>query len=111
MDDKKLSLICLAIVALGLVLFAATYHEEFEKKTLTQMLNEDGTKGMVFGRIDYVINSFPSTQLILSDGNKALVFYPKESDLNKNDFVYVYAQTETHEGKRQLFAYKVVKDQ
>ena len=38
------------------------------------------------------------------------MFDTKETDFNKNDFVFVYAQTETHEGKRQLFAYKVVKD-
>ena len=110
MNDKKLALICLVIVVIGLGLFALTYREEFEKKTITQMLQEDSTKGMIFGKIDYVISNFPSTQLILNDGNKSLVFYPKETDFNKNDFVFVYAQTETHEGKRQLFAYKVVKD-
>jgi len=109
MDDKKLSKICLAITLCGMILLGLTYHEEFEKKTIYEVTQKEGTKGLVYGRIEYVIKNSPSTQFILTDGNKILVFYPRESDYNKNDFVYVYAESQTSGGKKELYAYKVVK--
>jgi len=110
MDDKKLSLICLAITLIGIMGFFLTYRNEFEETNIGALLEKEGNEGVVFGRIEYVIKNYPSTMFILTDGNSAIVYYPKETDLNKNDFVKVYAKSEYHSDKKELYAYKVIKD-
>ena len=110
MDDKMLSRICLAVTLTGMVGLALTYRNEFEETSIGELLETKEGKGIVFGRIEHVIRGYPSTMFVLYDGNRATVYYPRESDLNKNDFVHVYAQSEEHSGKKELYAYKVIRD-
>jgi hypothetical protein len=110
MDDKRLSLICLAVVLAGIAGFFLTYRDEFGETSIGALLEKEGNTGIVFGRIDYVIKNYPSTIFILTDGNKATVYYPKETDLNRNDFVRVYAQSEYHSDAKEIYAYKVIRD-
>jgi hypothetical protein len=114
MDDKTISRICLAVTIFGILLFALTYEEEFTKKSIAQINSKEGEKGIVFGRIDYVIKSYPVTLFILTDGNKATIYYPKATTLKTNDFVTVYIENKIEEldepKTNTLFAHKVVKE-
>jgi hypothetical protein len=108
MDDKTISKISLVIVTIGILVFVATHQEEFPKKTIGE-LDKVGEKGVIIGRIEYVIKNDPITMFILTDGNKALVYYPKITDLNKNNIVKVYSENEeTKTNQKKIFAHKVV---
>ncbi len=109
MNDKKISQICIIIIVIGILLFVTTYKNDFEEKSIDKVISENST-GLVFGRIDYVIKNSPTTQFILNDGNTILVFYPKETTLQKNDFVFVYAEASEYNTEKELFAHKVVKE-
>jgi hypothetical protein len=116
MNDKTLSKICLAITIIGMLLLLLTYKNEFESTTITQILKEKNSKGIISGRIEYVIKNYPITIFALTDGNRALIYYPKPTTLEKNDFVKVYAENkpeqQNNETKKsnELYAYKVIKD-
>lgn len=107
MNETQIARICLAVTIIGMLLFAATYQEEFTKKTINEVLAKEGNKGILYGKIDYVVKSYPVTIFILNDGNKATVYYPKATTLQKNDFVEVYAQSQLTENKLTIFAQKV----
>ena len=116
MNDKTLSKLCLAITLTGMLLLTATYKNEFEETTITQILQEKNSKGILFGRIEYVIKNYPVTIFSLTDGNHAIIYYPKPTSLEKNNFVKVYAenkeeQTNTKTKTQELYAHKVMKDE
>jgi hypothetical protein len=108
MNDKQINQICIGIILIGLIGFFILHKEEFEEKEIIEILNsEEKTKGKVFGKIEYVIKNYPSTSFILTDGTKATIYYPKETQLTKNDFVTVFVEKEK---ENNLYAYKVIKE-
>ncbi len=110
MDDKKITLICGAIVLFGIIISAMFYEPEFQNTSIKEMLNtKESAKGIIFARVDYVIKNYPTTQAIINDGTTATIYYPKETNLKKNDFVYAYLETED-KNKKTFYAYKLVKD-
>ena len=108
MNEKHISLICLLIVVIGGVLFLISYQSEFENTTISSIQNEES--GIIFGKVEYVIKNSPSTLFVLNDGNQILAYYPKASDLEKNDFVTVYAKKQTYNNEEELYIYKVIKE-
>jgi hypothetical protein len=108
MNDKTISLICLAITLIGIILFTATYKPEFEEKTINWLTEQKTGKAVLKGRIDYVIKNYPITTLILNDGNKTLIYYPKATTLETNDFVTIYA--EKQENQTSVYAHKIIKN-
>ncbi len=114
MDDKTISKICLIVTIIGILLFVFSYQEEFTKKSIGQINLREGEKGAVFGRIDYVIKNYPVTLFVLTDGNKATIYYPKATTLKTNDFVTAYIENKIEQKDEpetnMLFAHKVVKE-
>lgn len=118
MDEKTLSKICLSITLIGIIIFLVTYQNEFEEKTATQLSSEENGKGILFGRIEQVIQNYPTTLFVLNDGNESLIYYPKKTTLEKGQYVQVYAEhiienidsNTKLKGKKQesLFAQKVI---
>jgi len=107
-NEKHLSLICLVIILVGGILFLASYQSGFENKTISSITNEE--TGIIFGKVEYVIKNSPSTLFVLNDGNEILAYYPKPTDLKKNDFVTVYAKKQLYNEKEELYIYKVIKE-
>lgn len=108
MEDYQINQICILIILIGLIAFFIFYKEEFEQKTISEILKlEKDSKGKIFGKIEYVIKNFPTTIFIITDGEKATIYYPKETDLKKNDFVTVYVEKEK---ENNFYAYKVIKE-
>ncbi len=114
MDDKTISKICLIITIIGILLFAATYEEEFTKKSIAEIKSTPGEKGIVFGRIEYIIKTYPVTQFTLTDGDKATIYYPKATTLKKDDFVTTYLENQNNNPEKKdnqmIYAHKVVKE-
>lgn len=109
MNENTISKICLTITIIGILLFAFTYKEEFSDTTITQLLEKEGNKGIIHARIDYVLKSYPSTMLSITDGKqKTTIYYPKATTFEKNNFVKIYAQSERQGKKTVLFAYKII---
>lgn len=110
MDENKISQICIIITLIGLILFLLYQEEEFETKTIQELITTTNiSKAKVFGKIDYVIKNYPTTQFILNDGTgKITIYYPKKTDLEKNNFIYAYIEKED---EKNSYAYKVVKEE
>ncbi|MCX6803679.1 MAG: hypothetical protein NTY48_03860 [Candidatus Diapherotrites archaeon] len=109
MDDKTIAQICVCVTIIGILLFVLTYKEEFSETTITELLKTKGAKGIIFGRIDYLIKNYPITQFVLEDGNTATIYYPKATSFEENMFVKVYAENDEKETKsKNLYAHKVV---
>ena len=108
MDEKQLSLFCLFVICIGLILFVINYQDDFSENKSALM--NFGDKAKLFGRIDYIIKNNPSTTFILNDGNTITVYYQKNTDLAKNDFVTIYGEKQIYNGKEEIYAYKVIKE-
>ncbi|MFA6064756.1 MAG: hypothetical protein WCW44_00615 [archaeon] len=118
MDEKTLSRICLGITLIGMLILLVTYKTEFEEKTATQLLLEENGKGILFGRIEHIIQNYPTTIFVLNDGNETLIYYPKKTTFEKGQFVEVYAENRTentdtntkskNKKQNELFAQKVI---
>lgn len=109
MQETTITKICFTITIVGMLLFLLTYEPEFQKTTLYELKESQNSeaKGIVFARIDYVIKTYPITEIIINDGESALLYYPKSTDLKKNDFIFVYIQKNDN---NSFYAYKVTKD-
>lgn len=107
MNEKNLIQICLILTITSIIILAITYKPDFEEKTLGEIIQKKDLKGKVFGRVEYVIQNYPTTIFTLYDGNTATIYYPKAITLEKNNFVTVYIQ---NQGQKNLFAQKVVKE-
>jgi hypothetical protein len=120
MNDKTLSKICLAITLIGMIFLALTYKPEFEETTISDLIQKGKAKGIIFGKVESIIKTEPTTLFILNDSNKVLIYYPKTIELEENDFVKVYAENNseknppekysTKKKEPMLFAYKVIKE-
>lgn len=108
MDENTLSKICFFIILLGLIAFVIFYEEEFKERDIEEMLLEIGTKGKLFGRVDQVISNSPYTIFIFTQNQSVKVFYPKETNIEKNDFVLIYATSNEYKSNKELFAHKVI---
>jgi len=98
----------LIIILIGFIGFLVFYKEEFEKITIQELINNEKiTKGIISGKVEYVVKNFPSTILILNDGSKATIYYPKETTIQKNDFITAYVEKEK---ENNFYAYKVIKE-
>jgi hypothetical protein len=109
MNENTLARICLIISVAGMILFIIFYTPEFEEKSIKELL-ESGTEtsGIISGRVDYVIKNEPSTSFILNDGSTVLVYFPKQTELKKNDFVKVYGTNREYGDQNEIYAHKVV---
>jgi Gpi18-like mannosyltransferase len=105
MNETNITKICFLIVLIGLIFFIVFYEEEYSQKTISEM-QIIGTKGIVVGRVDFVINEEPLI-FILQNEEKIKVFYPKKMILEKNDIVEVYAETTEYNKEIELFAQRV----
>jgi hypothetical protein len=107
MKDKQIILLCTGISVIGIILFGLFYTPEFSEKSVSLLLDsKTGTNAILTGKIEHLIKNYPITQFILNDGNTTLVYYPKSTDLQKNDFVKIYAI----KNENGIYAYKVVKN-
>jgi hypothetical protein len=106
MNEKTLAQLCLAITIASMIVFVITYTPEFKETTIGELLEKEGRKGIVFGRIEYIAKNYPTTVLILNDKNTATIYYPRATTFEKNDFVTAYLE---NQGRKELFAHKVVK--
>lgn len=108
MDEKTINKICFIIIFLGLFFFIITFEQEYQEKTISEMTKEIGTKGIVIGKVDFVLREEPLI-FILQNEEKIKVFYPKKMFLEKGDVVRVFAQTSEYNREIELFAQKVEK--
>jgi hypothetical protein len=108
MKERHLTQICLIIVFIGIIFFILTYEEEFNNKSISEMRQELGTKGIVFGKVDFIIRYEPMV-FVLQNEEKITVFYPQKIRLEKGDIVKVFAETSEYNKEIQLFAYRVEK--
>ena len=117
MDEKTLSKICLGITLIGMLIFLLTYQNEFEETTSSQLLSKEDSKGILFGRVEYVIRNYPTTLFVFNDGNESTIYYPKKTTLEKGQFVEIYAEhkieetgytTQKNKNQEELFAQKVI---
>jgi len=92
MNDTQLTQICFIITIAGMVALAITYTPQFENSTIGLLSEKENSKGILFGRVDAVIKNYPITLFTLDDGNLALIYYPRATTLEQNDFVKVYAE-------------------
>jgi len=106
MDEKQIALLCLAVSLIGLIGFVLTSGNEFEEKTISQMLSEENNNGIIFGKVDYVIKVSPGL-FILNDGNKTTVFYPKAITFGKDSFVRVYGTSQLYNGEMEIVAQRI----
>jgi hypothetical protein len=107
MNEKQLTQLCFFITLISGLILTLTYTPEFEETNLNEILNHQNSKGKVFGKVDYVITTYPTTSFVLNDGTTATIYYPKATTIEKDNFVTVYLE---NQGKKFLFAQKVVKD-
>lgn len=108
MNEKHITQFCIVMSILSIFLLIPFSTEFFNEKTIGELLEKEGNKGLVFGRIEYIISARSPTIFILNDGNKSKVFAPNTIDLNANNFVSVYGETKTYKGEKEIFAYYVV---
>lgn len=117
MNDKTISKICLVIILIGMILLLVLYKPEFEDKGIDYLIKNEGSKGIIFGRVEVIIQRYPVTLFIATDGNNALFFSQSVLKIEKNDFVTIYAEhqlgqygEESDPESTTLFAHKVVKE-
>lgn len=108
MDETTIARICLAVTIVGMLLFAATYQEEFTPKNSTELLAKEGAKGILEGKIEHIVKNYPVTTFIFNDGNKSLVYYPKATTFEENSFVKIYAESQLEGKTITIYAHKVV---
>jgi hypothetical protein len=118
MNEKTISIICLVITLVGMLALVLTYKNEFEETTISNLLSQPNSKGILFGRIEHIIQNYPTTLFVLNDGTEATIYYPKKSTFQPGSFVEVYAENQVKDEntisnsktKKQieLFAQKVI---
>lgn len=108
MNEKTIILICTIITIVGFLLIIPFGTSFFENKTIGDMLANEGERGAIYGRVEYVLNENKPTLFILYDGNKTKVFSPNSLKVRANDFVTIYGETKTYNGEKEIFAYYVV---
>jgi len=107
MNEKQISQICLILTIISLIILIFSYTPDFQEKTIKEIIENQNSKGKVFGRIEYVVKNYPVTIFTLTDGTTATIYYPKPTTLEKNNFVTAYIE---NQGQKSLFAQKVVKE-
>ncbi|MFA5763765.1 MAG: hypothetical protein WC915_03045 [archaeon] len=109
MDETQLIKICIIITFIGVALFFITYKNEFEEKTISQMIaSEDGTKGIIYGKVNYILQNEPSIFFVQND-EKIKIFSNKKLDLNFGETLVIYGEITTYNGEKEIIAYKVIK--
>jgi len=108
MNERFLSRACLAISIVGLLLIVPFGRGFLEERSVGEMLAGEGEKGIVFGRVEFVIRNDSSALFVISDGNKGTVYHPKPLEIERNSFVTVYGESQKYEGKLEIYAYRVV---
>lgn len=108
MNEKQISRLCVIVVTIGIIIFLLSPNNVFSEKTVNTIKLDE--KGILFGKIDYIIKNSPSTIFVFNDGNQILAYYPKETLLQTNDFITIYAQKQLYNGEEELFIYKVIKE-
>ena len=101
MNEKQISQICLVIIIVGIILFVITYENEFCEKTISELITNEGNKGIIFGRVQRVIKNDGMALFVITDG--------KFLKITKNDFLVVYATSQTYNGKIELVAHRIEK--
>ena len=109
MNENHLIKICIIITLIGILLFFITYKNEFEEKTISQMINsEEGTKGIIYGKVTIILQNEPSIFFIQNE-EKIKIFSNKKIDLNYGEILIIYGELTTYNGEKELLAYKVIK--
>ncbi len=108
MKEKNLTKLCIIITIFGILLFFANYKNEFEEKTISEMISVEGNKGIVFGRVSFILKKEPLIFFIEND-EKVKVFSQKNIDIKNGDIVKIYAETTIYNGEKELIALKVIK--
>ena len=109
MNEKQMSQICLIIIIIGIVLFIISYENEFQEKNISELIENEGSKGIVFGRVQHIIKNDSVTLFILTDGNEATVYHPKQIEIAINDFLIVHCESQSYNGKIELIAHRIEK--
>jgi hypothetical protein len=108
MNEKNIFQICLIISIIGIFLFIFFYESDFQKTSLTQILEEEGNKGIVFGKVSFVIKEEP-TIFIFENETSVKAFSPKKLNIAIGDELFLYAETQIYRGEKELFIYRVEK--
>jgi hypothetical protein len=108
MNEDIMIKFCILITLFGLLLFFITYTPEFSEKTISEMIKEEGTKGIIFGKITWILKNEPSIFFIQND-EKIKVFSNKKLDLIQGENVTIYGETTIYNGEKEILAYKVIK--
>ncbi len=108
MNDKTIIKICTILTIAGIIFTAIFYEDEYPNTTISQIKNGTISKGIIKGQVEYVITNYPTTIFVLNDGNKATIYYPKPTTLEKKQIIIVYAENEKESKNKMLLAHKVV---
>jgi hypothetical protein len=103
-NEKNLLKISLIISATGLIFLLVFPQNNFQEKTISELVSSNGTKGLIHGQIQKVITNYPSCFFVLSDSNSAVFYSLTGCWLKAGDFVDVYAQ---NIGKKEMFVHRV----
>lgn len=108
MQEKHLTQASIILIIIGVILFLFTNTNEFSIKTIQEMKQGVGEKGIVIGKVDVVLNQEPLI-FVLKNDDTIKVFCSKKMDLKKNDLVEVIGKTETYNNELEIVAQKVIK--
>ncbi len=111
MNEKTLAKICLILSIFGILLMIPFYQGEFPEKTISTILElEDDQKIKVDGYVELILKNNNSTLFFLNDGNRIQIYSPEKLYLEKNEFISVLGITKKYNGKKEVYAYKVIQD-
>jgi hypothetical protein len=106
MKEHQIIKICFIITFIGIVFALFFWSTEFKTTTISDLLLEEGKKGIVYGKIKYIINTNP-TIFNLENEITTKVFFNKNLDLDVGTNVKVYATSQKYKNEMELIAHKV----
>jgi hypothetical protein len=106
MNDNTLVKICFFIIIIGLILFVLFYQNEFEEKTINELIENENSFGIVYGKISHIISK---NIFILANETSVKVYSPNTEKIELGSKVKIYAKSQIYNGEIELYAYRVEK--
>ena len=108
MKEHQIIKICTIITLIGIILAIFFWSTEFSETTISNLILEEGKKGIVYGKINYIINTNP-TIFILENETSVKVFFNKNLDFNIGTNVKVFATSQKYKNEMELIAHRIEK--
>ena len=106
MKEHQIIKICFLITLIGIILSIFFWSTEFSETTISNLVLEEGKKGIVYGKINYIISNNPSI-FILENETSVKVFFNKNLDFNYGTKIKVYATSQKYKNEMELIAHRI----